>query len=506
MKLKPKDFTNEADGIVDELESYFKQNPFEISDVLDSAGNQYVDLVMEGGGVLGIALVGYTYVLERMKIRFLNVGGTSAGAINALLLASLGNGIQDTKSDKAIKYLADIPLEKFIDGDQGVQNFIRFMLETEKAEDDRGVSTALWQLTKAIARTGLSGTAEIAKDLGVSKGAVDRVVDALTKIGDFSPTLTNALGVLDDFIIDKKLGLNPGEAFYNWLRDVLVEEKINSTADLFKKLEIPPDLYFRETREDLKNKTLKDDPPKGEGMKCKLALIAADVSTETKVVFPEMANLFWEDYENVNPAEYVRASMSVPFFFVPHRAPNIADKLDGERALAYRRKWRELGYRDYEQGGWPKEHLFIDGGIISNFPIDQFHATKKIPSAPTFGVKLGRDERKTEIGSLGRLTGAVFNSARHSLDYDFINKNPDYQHLIGMIDTGNHYWLNFGLEPDAKLDLFRRGALAAKDFLENFDWGKYKEIRKNLMKAYVASEDLKKAQTKDKDGSTTIGN
>ena len=40
----------------------------QVSDVTDREGNQYVDLVQEGGGVLGIALVGYTYVLEKMAI------------------------------------------------------------------------------------------------------------------------------------------------------------------------------------------------------------------------------------------------------------------------------------------------------------------------------------------------------------------------------------------------------------------------------------------------------
>lgn len=37
----------------------------EISDIIDDDGLQYVDFVMEGGGVLGIALTGYTYVLEQ---------------------------------------------------------------------------------------------------------------------------------------------------------------------------------------------------------------------------------------------------------------------------------------------------------------------------------------------------------------------------------------------------------------------------------------------------------
>ena len=46
---------------------------------------------MQGGDVLGIAIVGYTYALEEVGLRFLGLGGSSAGAINALLLASTGS-------------------------------------------------------------------------------------------------------------------------------------------------------------------------------------------------------------------------------------------------------------------------------------------------------------------------------------------------------------------------------------------------------------------------------
>lgn len=41
------------------------------SDVEDAEGNQYVDLVQEGGGVLGIALVGYTMYLKMQAFVFL---------------------------------------------------------------------------------------------------------------------------------------------------------------------------------------------------------------------------------------------------------------------------------------------------------------------------------------------------------------------------------------------------------------------------------------------------
>ena len=68
-----------------------------ISDIVDEAGNQYVDVVMEGGGTLGVALLGYLYVLEQMDIRFLRAAGTSAGSIVAMLLAG-GGPIAQAKS------------------------------------------------------------------------------------------------------------------------------------------------------------------------------------------------------------------------------------------------------------------------------------------------------------------------------------------------------------------------------------------------------------------------
>jgi predicted acylesterase/phospholipase RssA len=62
---------------------------------------------MEGGGVLGVALVGYAYVLEEMGVRFLRVGGTSAGSINAVLVAGLGT-LEQRKSERIIEELANM--------------------------------------------------------------------------------------------------------------------------------------------------------------------------------------------------------------------------------------------------------------------------------------------------------------------------------------------------------------------------------------------------------------
>src|SRR5438270_13405324 len=47
-----------------------------------------VDLVFEGGGVKGIALVGALSVLEEQGFQFQNLAGTSAGAVVATLVAA----------------------------------------------------------------------------------------------------------------------------------------------------------------------------------------------------------------------------------------------------------------------------------------------------------------------------------------------------------------------------------------------------------------------------------
>lgn len=89
----------------------------EFSDVIDNDGNQYVNLIQEGGGVWGIALVGYTYILEMANIRFLKMAGTSAGAINTVLMAAMPNPEKgQLKSEKIVDLLSELDMFKFVDG------------------------------------------------------------------------------------------------------------------------------------------------------------------------------------------------------------------------------------------------------------------------------------------------------------------------------------------------------------------------------------------------------
>ncbi|MGH2648097.1 MAG: patatin-like phospholipase family protein, partial [Ginsengibacter sp.] len=115
--LATEDFTNHTDVLkcIEQLKSTFSGRPFIVSDVLDAEGNQYVNLVQKGGGVLGVALVGYTYILEYMGIRFLRLAGTSAGAINTALMTVIGKK-EESKSIRILKAICDLNFFNLVDG------------------------------------------------------------------------------------------------------------------------------------------------------------------------------------------------------------------------------------------------------------------------------------------------------------------------------------------------------------------------------------------------------
>ena len=379
------------------------------SDIHDEAGRQYVNFVQEGGGVLGLALVGYTYVLEEMGIRFLGLGGTSAGSINTLLLADAG-----TPSEaKAMRVLDKVATKNFMDFVDG-------------GNDARSLINAF-------------------------KGNWGSLIFQL---------LRNARELWSD------LGVNPGTEFERWLKSILVHDNYESLLANLNKLP-EGDLI------------LKDDQGReryrlpAESLKIKLGIVAADITTQTKVEFPAMAPLYYEEPNKVNPAEFVRASMSIPGFFQPHRVKLtwVRGKSEEERDQM-RRRWRRQA--DFT-GRLPNEVLFADGGIMSNFPIDLFHGQNEIPNLPTFGVKLGIDRNQAhDINNLRDYAKTMFDGVRNLRDFEFLRANPEYKDVVEYIRVDDFDWLDFGISQAQKIALFKRGAEAAARFLRRFDWRAYK--------------------------------
>ncbi|MNP68739.1 hypothetical protein D3C76_1647350 [compost metagenome] len=71
----------------------------------------------------------------------------------------------------------------------------------------------------------------------------------------------------------------------------------------------------------------------------------------------------------------------------------------------------------------------------------------------------------------------MFNAARHTLDYDFIHRNPDYSKLVTWIPAEGFNWLDFNMSDNNKVKLFLEGANCAANFLITFNWSEYKILR-----------------------------
>jgi NTE family protein len=416
-----------------------------ISDIVDDEGNQYVDLVMEGGGMLGIALVGYTWALEQMGIRFLGIGGTSAGAINALLLAALDEPAKP-KSPVLLDVLANKNFYDFVDGDKHAKGLIELAFDKNASFK---IAKMFWQIMKVRKHV-----------------------------------CTN-------------YGLNKGDAFLEWLQKLLIDSGIKKLSDLDLRLSTPP----KGLR--LRNGTVFTDKDRPSG---RMVIVATDITTETRVEFPEMAKLYWAKPQDVSPALFARASMAVPLFFEPLRVDNVPT---GDKA---KQNWNELaGYGTQDPTELiPETAVFVDGGLVSNFPINAFHCVDRVPKRPTFGVKLEYDHRcklRQQLPSYGSgkfaallpLLGTAFNSARHTLDYEFVRRNPDYKNLVSFIPctykdsngkTVSYKWLDFNMPDEHKKGLFMQGARQAIEFVKGFSgsyesyptkWKYYKALRSSML-------------------------
>ncbi len=406
-----KDFihNDEFRAIIGKAEA-LKKSGRRFSDIEDAQGNQYVDLVQEGGGVLGIALVGYTYVLETAGIRFFSLAGTSAGAINTIMIAGLGP-MQQAKSEAILEILSRKNLFDLVDGEKVVRKIVQRAVKGEK-----GIGIRIIFHARRLFKT-----------------------------------------------VQEKFGLNPGSDFEKWISAELNKVEINNLGDLKKRMsQLPAGL-----------KNVRDGNV--DGLEPKLAIIAADVTTHSKVEFPQMAELYFAKPDEVSPARLVRTSMSIPLFFEPVTISPIPGS-GSKKHPAWIKHCRYFGEV-------PPKASFVDGGMLSNFPINVFHRRDGgVPRKPTFGARLSTyRETYSDLGSLTSFFGAMISSMRQIYDYDFLKRNPDYSKLICHIDADKEFnWLDFEIDRQEQIKMFLHGAREAIRFLEEFNWEEYKQVRAQL--------------------------
>jgi NTE family protein len=212
-----------------------------------------------------------------------------------------------------------------------------------------------------------------------------------------------------------KEGIYSGNYFHGWIREQLA----GLGVDTFSQLQIPG----------------------SEGLalpqRYKLVVMASDVTQGSLLHLP------WDYPDDPDArlvADAVRASMSIPFF-----------------------------YRPMQLDLYGQTSVIVDGGMLSNFPIDVFDPTEnRAPVLPTIGIKLSARQKPDQIEhrvkgdyslAMGMLdTMQSWNDQMH-LD------NPEVTSRTIFVDTLGISPVDFDIDKDTQSLLFENGRTAAEKFL-----------------------------------------
>lgn len=469
--ISTEDFINHPEVLscLDRLQKAFPPGgrPFIVSDVYDDHGHQYVHLVQKGGGVLGVALVGYTYILEQMGIRFVRLAGTSAGAINTALMTVIGEKT-DAKSITILNAICNLNFFNLVDGHPAA----RWIIKNFITHEDFSLKVKNWIKGIFI--------------VGILLFVADYLLFGLQHSFPWVAYLTQIAYILSGLFVfaiafvafyfsrllkrlkNSGFGINPGNYFYDWIKSRLKENGVETVSQLKAKAAALPDLHLRE-----------GNPENIETLKADVTFIASELVTQNKIQFPAMCNLFREKdhIDELSPAGFVRASMAIPIFFesyfinkIPCESPEI------------KKAWMDL----MNEPDPPSSTRFVDGGILSNFPINIFYNPKVlVPRLPSFGIDLDDSKPDNQSKDPANWTimgyfGRMFNTIRFYYDKDFLLKNKMYEKGIGKVPLAGYNWLNFFLTDADKVNMFVAGAKAATKFLIDFDWQDYKAARVNM--------------------------
>ena len=191
----------------------------------------------------------------------------------------------------------------------------------------------------------------------------------------------------------------------------------------------------------------------------KLVVTVADVTTGQMVRLPwDYHRLYGLDPDEQPVADAVRASMSIPFFFQPV-------KLKSASGLT---------------------STLVDGGLLSNFPIDSFaRVDNKPPRWPTFGVTVlpnlpqGNDKILPGLGPMRWLGSPTLledlvTTMIVGHDQAYLNQ-PWVSARAIRVDSTEVGFLDFNIAQKQMDALYGRGYQAAETFLSYWNWKDYLE-------------------------------
>ncbi len=239
-------------------------------------------------------------------------------------------------------------------------------------------------------------------------------------------------GVPLSLLLDQ--GLYEGKRFESWMAGLLTAKGIERFGQLRTDSEDPRYAY-------------------------RLQVIVSDLAARRLLVLPRDAGELGIEPDELEVARAVRMSMSIPIFFEPVRHEN-------ERTN--------------------HEHVLVDGGMLSNFPVWLFDVdADEVPKCPTFGLLLVEPEPKVPIsarlpkpehGSRGarglvQLLSGMVHTMMEAHDRMYIEK-AQFARTIG-IPTLGVGTTEFGIARERALALYDSGREAASSFLSSWDFDAY---------------------------------
>ena len=229
-------------------------------------------------------------------------------------------------------------------------------------------------------------------------------------------------------------GIYRGEALRRWVADRLADYGVRTFADLAL-----------------------DDPGLPAEQRYRLVVTVADVTLGQLVRLPwDYQRLYGLDPDEQSVADAVRASTAIPFFYHPATLTSV----DGRTST------------------------LVDGGLLSNFPIDSLDRTDGAPPRwPTFGVTLLPDLpadnaqvipalRPLHLFGGPTLLEQVVTTILVGRDQAYLNQ-PWVSARTIRIDSSAVGVLDFDLDESGKRTLYQNGFRAGAEFLSTWDWPAY---------------------------------
>jgi NTE family protein len=289
---------------------------------------------------------------------------------------------------------------------------------------------------KCVAGTSAGAITAALVAAGYSSAELDRILLELP-FSDFKdPDWWDKAGTPGKLVsLIREKGIYEGKFFRDWIAGLLEAKGVTRFGDL----------SFEQD----------DRPEKG----YRLKVIASDVTHRRMLVLPDDAGHLGVDPDELEIAYAVRMSMSIPIFFEP------------------------VVHENPKTGG---EHLIVDGGMLSNFPVWLFDAKGREPRWPTFGLMLVEPDPKVPLGH--RIGGEDHGVPRGSL-IDYLKslastmmaahdrlylENATFARTVP-IPTLGVGTTEFDITPARALALYDSGRAAAEKFLASWDFDAYVE-------------------------------